>query len=54
MQPAAVTIFTFFGRYGTVAYGPLAAFPLLYPAPVVALYVLVSRGWAGRTCSRAR
>ncbi len=46
-QPAAVTIFTFFGQYGTVAYGQLAAFSLLYSAPVIALYVLVARGLGG-------
>jgi multiple sugar transport system permease protein len=32
-QPAAVSIFTFFGQYGSVAYGQLAAFSLLYAAP---------------------
>ncbi|WP_205855717.1 carbohydrate ABC transporter permease [Phytoactinopolyspora endophytica] len=42
-QPAAVSIFTFFGQYGSVAYGQLAAFSLLYAAPVLVLYVLVSR-----------
>lgn len=46
-QPAAVTIFTFFGQFGTVAYGQLAAFSLLYSVPVIALYVLVSRGIGG-------
>jgi len=46
-QPAAVTIFTFFGQFGTVAYGQLAAFSLLYSTPVIALYVLVSRGLGG-------
>lgn len=42
-QPAAVSIFTFFGQYGSVAYGQLAAFSLIYSIPVLALYVLVSR-----------
>lgn len=42
-QPAAVSIFTFFGQYGSVAYGQLAAFSLLYAVPVLVLYVLVSR-----------
>lgn len=42
-QPAAVSIFSFFGQYGTVAYGQLAAFSLLYSVPVIGLYVLVSR-----------
>jgi multiple sugar transport system permease protein len=42
-QPAAVSIFSFFGQYGAVAYGQLAAFSLLYSVPVLALYVLVTR-----------
>jgi multiple sugar transport system permease protein len=42
-QPAAVSIFTFFGQYGSVIYGQLAAFSLLYSVPVIALYVLVTR-----------
>ncbi|WP_022888582.1 carbohydrate ABC transporter permease [Agromyces italicus] len=46
-QPAAVSIYSFFGQYGTVAYGELAAFSLLYSLPVIALYVLVSRGIGG-------
>jgi multiple sugar transport system permease protein len=46
-QPAAVSIFNFFGQYGSVAYGQLAAFSLLYSVPVIALYVIVSRGLGG-------
>lgn len=46
-QPAAVSIFSFFGQYGAVAYGQLAAFSLLYSLPVVALYVLVQRFMGG-------
>ena len=46
-QPAAVSIFNFFGQYGSVAYGQLAAFSLVYSVPVIALYVLVSRGLGG-------
>src|SRR5665647_1098897 len=42
-QPAAVAIFNFFGQYGTIAYGRLAAFSILYATPVLALYVLVQR-----------
>ncbi|WP_426593729.1 carbohydrate ABC transporter permease [Cellulomonas sp. McL0617] len=42
-QPAAVAIFNFFGTYGSVAYGKLAAFSILYAAPVLALYLLVQR-----------
>lgn len=45
--PAAVSIFTFFGQYGTVAYGQLAAFSILYSVPVISLYVLVSRFLGG-------
>jgi multiple sugar transport system permease protein len=45
--PAAVSIFAFFGQYGSVAYGQLAAFSLVYSVPVIALYVLVSRALGG-------
>lgn len=45
--PAAVSIFSFFGQYGSVAYGQLAAFSLVYSLPVLALYVLVSRTLGG-------
>jgi multiple sugar transport system permease protein len=43
-QPAAVSIFSFFGQHGAVAYGQLAAFSILYSVPVLALYVFVARG----------
>lgn len=43
-QPAAVSIFSFFGQHGAVAYGQLAAFSILYSVPVLALYVVVARG----------
>jgi multiple sugar transport system permease protein len=46
-QPASVSIFTFFGQYGTVAYGQLAAYSLVYAVPVLALYVVVSRVLGG-------
>lgn len=42
-QPAAVAIFGFFGTYGTISYGRLAAFSILYSVPVLALYLLVQR-----------
>lgn len=42
-QPAAVAIYGFFGTYGTVAYGRLAAFSILYSVPVLVLYLLVRR-----------
>ena len=46
-QPAAVSIFSFFGQYGSAAYGQLAAFSILYSVPVLSLYVLVSRVLGG-------
>ncbi len=46
-QPAAVSIFRFFGQYGSVAYGELAAFSILYSMPVILLYIVVSRGFGG-------
>lgn len=46
-QPASVTIYTFFSTYGQVAYGQLAAFAILYTAPVVLLYSALSRVFAG-------
>jgi len=46
-QPAAVSIFSFFGQYGTVGYGRLAAFSILYSVPIISLYVFVSRVLGG-------
>ncbi|GAA3755666.1 multiple sugar transport system permease protein [Spinactinospora alkalitolerans] len=46
--PAAVRIYSFFGQYGSVRYGELAAYSLLYTLPVVALYVAVSKALGGR------
>lgn len=46
-QPASVSVFSFFGQYGTVAYGELAAFSIIYSLPVVVLYIIVSRGIGG-------
>ncbi|HET7140611.1 MAG TPA: carbohydrate ABC transporter permease [Arthrobacter sp.] len=43
-QPAAVSIFAFFGQHGAVAYGQLAAFSILYSVPVLALYAIVAKG----------
>ncbi|MEU5127777.1 carbohydrate ABC transporter permease [Streptomyces mobaraensis] len=45
--PASVTVFTFFGNHGQVAYGQLAAFSVLYSTPVVLLYALVARRLGG-------
>ncbi|MGG6312530.1 carbohydrate ABC transporter permease [Paenibacillus macerans] len=39
-MPASVTIFQFFGSYGMVNYGRLAAFSIIYSLPVVVLYAL--------------
>ncbi|MEV8525680.1 carbohydrate ABC transporter permease [Streptomyces sp. NPDC052000] len=45
--PASVSIFTFFGNHGSVVYGQLAAFSILYSAPVLLLYVLIARRLGG-------
>jgi len=45
--PASVSILTFFGNYGAVAFGELAAFSILYSTPVLVLYLLVSRRLGG-------
>ncbi|WP_171166335.1 carbohydrate ABC transporter permease [Streptomyces sp. I05A-00742] len=47
LLPASVTVFTFFGNHGQVAYGQLAAFSILYSTPVVLLYALVARRLGG-------
>lgn len=46
--PVAITIYNFFGNYGQVYYGQLAAFSLLYSVPVIGLY-LASGGRLGST-----
>ncbi len=43
LLPASVHIYTFFGSYGQVNYGQLAAYALLYALPAVVLYTVVSR-----------
>jgi multiple sugar transport system permease protein len=45
--PASVTIYQFFTQYGGIAYGPLAAYSIIFTAPVVVLYVLVQRTLGG-------
>ena len=45
--PASVSIFTFFGQYGSVQWGQLAAYSVLYTLPVVILYVVLSRRLGG-------
>ena len=42
-QPAAVAIYNFFGMYGTIAYGKLAAFSILYSTPVLVLYIIMQK-----------
>lgn len=46
-QPASVTIYTFFSQYGQVAYGQLAAFSIIYTAPVILLYGVLSKFLGG-------
>ncbi|SET37867.1 carbohydrate ABC transporter permease [Thorsellia anophelis] len=41
--PIAVTIYQFFGNYGMVEYGQLAAFSLLYTAPSIILYFIAQK-----------
>jgi multiple sugar transport system permease protein len=45
--PASVSIFTFFGQYGEVNYGQLAAYSLIYTTPVLVLYLLLSKKLGG-------
>ncbi len=46
-MPAAVSINEFFGNRGTVVYGQLAAFSIIYSTPVILLYVMVARRLGG-------
>jgi multiple sugar transport system permease protein len=46
-MPASVTIYQFFSSYGQVAYGPLAAYSIIFTVPVVVLYVVVQRTLGG-------
>ena len=46
-QPASVSIFTFFGEHGSVLYGQLAAYSILYSMPVVILYLIVNKSLGG-------
>lgn len=45
--PASVTIYQTEGTYGVVHYGPLAAYSLMFSFPVVVLYWIVARHFAG-------
>lgn len=55
-MPASVSINDFFGNRGTVVYGQLAAFSVIYSTPVILLYVLVARrlGGGSRWAARSR
>ncbi|WBB62959.1 carbohydrate ABC transporter permease [Streptomyces sp. WMMC500] len=46
-MPASVSIFELFGNMGSVVYGELAAFSIIYSAPAVLLYVLIARRLGG-------
>ena len=46
-QPMSVTVYTFFGQYGQVVYGQLAAYSLLYSLPSVLLYLVLNRRLGG-------
>lgn len=39
-QPAAVLLYQFFGQHGSISYGPLAAFSVIYALPSILLYIL--------------
>lgn len=45
--PASVSIYTFFSQYGSVVYGQLAAYSLLYSLPAILLYLVLSRRLGG-------
>lgn len=46
-RPAAVAIYGFFGQFGAIDYGQLAAFSILYSLPAIILYVIVQKGMGG-------
>jgi multiple sugar transport system permease protein len=46
-QPMSVTIYTFFGQYGQLIYGQLAAYSLIYSLPSVLLYLVLNRRLGG-------
>jgi multiple sugar transport system permease protein len=39
-MPASVRLYQFFGQYGLIDYGPLAAYSIIYTLPSIVLYVL--------------
>lgn len=38
--PASVMLYQFFGNHGMIAYGPLAAYSVIYAAPSILLYII--------------
>jgi multiple sugar transport system permease protein len=46
-MPASVSLLTFFDPHGTVVYGQLAAFSILYCIPIAVLYIALSRKLGG-------
>ena len=46
--PMAVSIDTFFGQYGAVDYGQLAAYSILYTLPALGLWVVAARFLRGK------
>lgn len=38
--PASVMLYQFFGNHGMIAYGPLAAYSVLYATPSILLYII--------------
>lgn len=51
--PIAVTIYQFFGSYGSVEYGRLAAFAILYSIPPAILYLFTGGRFGGSFASGA-
>ena len=45
--PASVSIYTFFGQYGQVAFGQLAAYSMIYSLPAVLLYLVLAKRLGG-------
>jgi multiple sugar transport system permease protein len=45
--PGSIAIYQFLGAYGTVHFGPLAAFSLLFSLPVLFLYLIAARQLSG-------
>ena len=39
-MPASVKLYQFFGQYGLIDYGPLAAYSIIYTLPSILLYIL--------------